>query len=205
MIVSQLRTTGVNELSVLDALRAVPREDFVEPSRRPVAYADVATPAGGGRFLLPPEVLGGLIQKAGLKPGESALVIGGATGYAAAVLAEMGLDVTLLESDPVLAERARALLNGKARVVEGALAEGTKKGAPFDFILIDGAVEDVPAALIKLLRDGGRLATVQAGAATVGRAAMGVRADGAFALRPFADAPAAVRLPGFECAKAFQF
>lgn len=205
MIVSQLRTTGVNEPLVLDALRAVPREDFVEPSRRAVAYADVATPAGGGRFLLPPEVLGGLIQKAGLKAGESALVIGGATGYSAAVLAEMGLEVTLLESDPVLAERARVLLNGKARVVEGALAEGTKKVASFDFILIDGAVEDVPAALIKLLRDGGRLATVQAGTAAVGRAAIGVRAGSAFALRPFADAPAAVRLPGFECARAFQF
>lgn len=205
MIVSQLRTTGINDPAVLDAMGAVPREDFVEPSRRPVAYADLATPAGEGRALLPPEVLGALIQKAELKPGEKVLVVGGATGYSAAVLAGMGLDVSLVESDPVLAARAGALLGDKARVIEAPLAEGTKKGAPFDFILIDGAVEDVPQPLIKLLRDGGRLAAVQIDALGVGRAAFGIRSGDGFALRAFADAPAAVRLPGFERARAFQF
>src|SRR3546814_421260 len=161
MIVSQLRTTGVNDPKILAAMGSVPREDFVEAGRRAVAYADLAAPVGQGRALLPPEVLGQLLERAALTGNEKALVIGGATGYSAAVLAAMGLQVTLLESDPALAARARELLGDKVRVVEGDLAAGTKKGAPFDFILIDGAVEEISQAIIKLLRDGGQLATVQ--------------------------------------------
>lgn len=205
MIVSQLRTSGVNAPEVLSAIDSVAREDFVDPGCRPVAYADRATSAGKGRALLPPDVLGKLLEKAGLSEGRKALVIGGTTGYSAAVLAAMGLDVTMLESDADLASRARALLGKRAQVIEGELEGGVKKHAPFDFILIDGAVEDIPQAIIKQLRDGGKLATVHIDAMDVGRAAVGVRSGDAFGLTEFADAPAAERLPGFARARAFQF
>lgn len=205
MIVSQIRTTGVNDPRILAAMGTVPREDFVEEGRRAVAYADLATPVGNGRALLPPEVLGRLLEKADLTGGEQVLVIGGGTGYSAAVLAAMGAEVTLLESDPALAARAAALLGKRVRVVEGDLAKGAKKGAPFDFILIDGAAEEIPEALIKLLRDGGKLAAVEIDGQGVGRAAIGVRSGDGFGLRQFADAPAAEPLPGFQRARAFQF
>ncbi len=205
MIVSQLRTTGVNDPKILAAVGSVPREDFVEESRRAVAYADSAAPVCDGRALLPPDVFGRLLDQAALTGREKALVIGGSTGYSAAVLAAMGLDVTLLESDAGLAARARAQLGDRVKVIEGDLAAGTKKGAPFDFILIDGAVEEIPPAIVKLLRDGGRLATVQVDSMGVGRAALGIRSGDAFGVQQFADAPAALRLPGFDRLRAFQF
>src|SRR3546814_14325625 len=98
---------------------SVPREDFVEAGRRAVAYADLAAPVGQGRALLPPEVLGQLLERAAPTGNEKALVIGGATGYSAAVLDAMGPQVTRLESDPALAARARQLLVPKARGVAG--------------------------------------------------------------------------------------
>src|SRR3546814_16823856 len=87
---------------------------FVDPGCRPVAYADRTTSADKGRALLPPDVLGKLLEKVGLSGGWKALVIGGTTGYSAAVLAAMGLDVTMLESDADLASPARGLQIGRA-------------------------------------------------------------------------------------------
>src|SRR3546814_19946484 len=109
----------------------------------------------------------------------------------------MGLDVTMLESDADLASRARALLGKSAQVVEGELEGGVKKHAPFDFILIDGAVEEIPQASVRQLRDGGKLATVHLDAMGVGREAVGVRSGDTFGLPELADATAAERLPGF--------
>src|SRR3546814_20437907 len=100
--------------------------------------------------------------------------------------------------------RARALLGKSAQVVKGELEGGVKKHAPSDFILIDGAVEEIPQAIVRQLRDGGKLATVHIDAMGVGRAAVGVRSGDAFGLTEFADAPAAERLPGFPRARAFQ-
>lgn len=205
MIVSQLRTTGVNAPRILAAMGSVPREDYVEADRRNVAYADIATPAGSDRALLPPEVLGQLLENAELHSGEKALVIGGATGYSAAVLAASGLNVTLLESDAGLAARARTLLGNSAIVVEGDLRTAAVDGGPFDFILVDGAVEDVPQNIVDLLHDDGRLAMVRIDSQGVGRAAIGIRSGNAFGVQEFADAPAAVRLPGFDRARTFKF
>src|SRR3546814_16181195 len=117
----------------------------------------------------------------------------------------MGLDVTMLESDADLASRARALLGKSAQVVEGELEGGVKKHAPFDFILIDGAVEDIPQAIVRQLRDGGKLATVHIDALGVGRAAVGLRLGDAFASTDFGDWPAGDRLPGFPRPPAFPY
>src|SRR3546814_20120915 len=103
MIVSQLRTSGVNAPEVLSAIDSVAREDFVDPSCRPVAYADRTTSAGKGRALLPPDVLGKLLETVGLSGGWKALGIGGTNGYLAAVLAALVRELTMTVSGGGLA------------------------------------------------------------------------------------------------------
>jgi protein-L-isoaspartate(D-aspartate) O-methyltransferase len=132
--------------------------------------------------------------------GQRALVVGAGLGYSAAVLEAMGLAVTALESSSVLATAARA--SGLA-IVEGSLDAGWKKGAPYDQILIDGAVEYIPDPLVEQLADGGRL-----GAALIDRGItrliVGRKAGGAFGYLSMSDAGVPA-LPGFTRPKAFTF
>jgi len=205
MVASQLRTNAVTDTGVLAAMGHVPREKFVGEGQEPAAYIDRALPLGvAGRLLNPPLATARLLDAARPRHGERALVIGAATGYAVAILAEIGLAVTALESDPALAARARAALDHEATAVdEGPLAEGHPGGGPYDLIVIDGAVEEVPQAIVDQLVDGGRLATgiIERG---VTRLALGRKSGTAFGLFPFADSEAAP-LPGFAPAKTFSF
>ncbi|MDB5692510.1 MAG: protein-L-isoaspartate O-methyltransferase [Alphaproteobacteria bacterium] len=204
MIASQLRTTGTNDPRVLAAMGEVARERFVPRDRLPLAYADALVPLKPGRDLNPPMALGRLLTQAAPRPGERALLIGAATGYAAAVLERLVGPLVAVEEDEELAAQAKAALAGTAvRLVAGPLAKGWPKAAPYDFILIDGAVELVPEALIRQLRDGGRLAAaiLEQG---VTRLAIGRKAGEGFAMAAFADAEAAL-LPGFAKPRAFTF
>jgi protein-L-isoaspartate(D-aspartate) O-methyltransferase len=203
MVASQLRTTGVNDPLVVAALGAVPRERFVPEGWRTLAYIDTLIRLESGRALNPPMVLGRLLNEARPKPCERSLVVGAATGYAAAVLAEIGLSVVSLEAEPSLAGQARIALGDAFRLVEGPLEEGWASGAPYDLILIDGAVEFVPDALIAQLCDGGRLATGFAERG-VTRLAIGRRVGMGFGLTCFADAETAL-LPGFVRPRQFSF
>lgn len=204
MVASQLRTTGVNDPRVLAAMGSVPRERFVPPERVPIAYADALVPLGEGRQLNSPMALGKLLTEAAPQPGERTMVIGAATGYAAAVLARLVGSVVAVEEDEALAARAKAALAGSGvTVIEGSLVEGYKQGAPYDLILIDGAVEHVPGTLIDQLAEGGRLASgvVEQG---VQRLAIGRRAGEGFGMTAFSDVAAAV-VPGFLKPRAFSF
>jgi protein-L-isoaspartate(D-aspartate) O-methyltransferase len=204
MVASQLRTTGVNDPRVLAAMGSVPRERFVPAERAPIAYADALVPLGGGRQLNSPMALGKLLTEAAPQPRERAMVIGAATGYAAAVLARLVGSVVAVEEDAALAARAKAALAGAGvTVVEGPLVEGYRQGAPYDLILIDGAVEHVPGTLIDQLAEGGRLASgvVEQG---VQRLAIGRRAGEGFGMTAFSDVAAAV-VPGFLKPRAFSF
>ena len=200
MIESQLRPVGVTDAAVLEAMDSVPRELFVPEQSRPLAYADRSVALGGGRQLPSPAVLAQLLTQMAPRPGERALVIGAGTGYSAAVLTHIGCEVVAVESAPELAARAREL---GIRIVEGPLEAGHRAGAPYDLILIDGAVERVPDALVAQLADGGRLATglLENG---VTRLAIGRRAGEGFGMAAFADAAAAI-LPGFAKPRAFEF
>ena len=155
---------------------------------------------GPGRFLAPPAALGQLLNRMMPQRGERALVVGAGTGYSAAVLAAMGVEVTAVESDSGLAEIAR---NAGVSIVEGALEAGCAKHAPYELILIDGAVPAIPEAIVQQLADGGRL-----GAALIDRGItrliVGRKADGAFGHVSIADAGVPA-LPGFISAKAFIF
>ncbi len=204
MVSNQLRTTAVNDPRVVAAMAAVPRERFVPFEYAPIAYIDRAIRLAGSRALNPPMATGRLLTEAHPAPGDRALVVGAATGYAAALLARLVTSVVALEEDAELIATARnASLPANVRTVQGALAEGWSEDAPYDLILIDGAVDHVPQAIIDQLADGGRLATGIADRG-VTRLAIGRRAGKAFGLTAFADAET-VMLPGFAQPAGFSF
>lgn len=200
MVENQLRPEGVTDPAVLDAMGRIAREDFVSPRARPLAYVDRAVPVGEERFLPAPAVLGSLLTQMMPLPGQRALVVGAGLGYSAAVLATIGLLVTALENSSVLAAAARA--SGIA-VVEGSLEDGWKKAAPYDQILIDGAVEYIPDAIVDQLADGGRLGTALLDRG-ITRLIVGRKAGGAFGYLSMSDAGVPA-LPGFKRPKAFTF
>lgn len=200
MVENQLRPQGVTDRGVLTAMGTVPREQFLADDSRPLAYVDRAVAIGGGRFLSSPAVLGLLLTQMAPETGQRALVIGAGTGYSAAVLAHMGLEVTALECSPELAARAREL---GITVVEGDLEAGHKKGAPYHQILVDGAVEYIPEPIVKQLGEGGRLgaALIERG---ITRLVVGRKAGGAFGHLSVSDAGVPA-LPGFTRPRAFTF
>jgi protein-L-isoaspartate(D-aspartate) O-methyltransferase len=150
MVDSQIRPNRVTDPRILSAMRRLPRERFLPPNLSSLAYADEDIPLGNGRFMLEPMVLARLLQAAALRDNERVLVVGAGTGYGAAVLAACGCEVTALEEDAALAWIARAVLPVEApgvTVVSGPLAAGWAAHAPYDLILIEGAVPQIPAAL----------------------------------------------------------
>ena len=200
MVENQLRPVGVSDPLVLAAMGSVAREQFVPEENRPLAYVDRSLPLGGGRFLAAPAVLGRLLTQMAPKKGERALVVGAGTGYSAAVLGAIGCAVVALESEPKHAARAREL---GVEAVEGPLGAGHKAGAPYDLVVIDGAVERIPDAIIRQVADGGRLGTalIERG---ITRLIVGQKVAGAFGYLSIADAGVAP-LPGFTEPRGFRF
>ena len=200
MIDSQLRPEGVTDAAVLEAMNSVPREHFVPEEVRPLAYADRSLAIGDGRFLPAPAVLAKLLTQMAPRKGERALVVGAGTGYSAAVLSAMGCEAIALETSAELAARAREL---GIEVAEGKLQAGHEARAPYDLILIDGAVEHLPEAIIDQLADGGRLGTALVDRG-VTRLIVGHKVAGAFGYLSIADAGVAP-LPGFARPTGFRF
>ena len=165
MIDSQLRTSGVNEPWVLAAMARVPRELFVPEAAKAAAYIDRTVPLGGGRFLAPPLVHGRMLAEAVPQASDRALLVGDGEGYLAALL--------------------RPLVGSLDSIAPQAAAPAGDKG-PYSLVLIDGAVEQVPAWLTARLADDGRLVTgvVERG---ITRLAVGRKAGGAIALMPLAE------------------
>jgi protein-L-isoaspartate(D-aspartate) O-methyltransferase len=200
MIDSQLRPQGVNSPAVIEAMGRVERERFVEPEGRPLAYSDRSVPIGSGRLMSSPTVLGLLLTELAPVAGERALVVGCGTGYSAAVLAALGIEVIGLENQPELASQARS---AGVSVVEGPLEQGWKKAAPFDLILIDGSVEYIPDPIVAQLTASGRLGT-SIREHGIARLVVGRRAGSGFGLHSLADHGAAP-LPGFVKPRGFTF
>jgi protein-L-isoaspartate(D-aspartate) O-methyltransferase len=200
MVESQLRPEGVTDPAVVEAMAAIARETFLPEAVRPLAYADRAIALGEGRFLPPPAILGQLLSRMAPAAGRRALVVGAGTGYSSAVLARIGLEVVALESSATLAARARDL---GVDVVEGPLEAGWSEAAPYDLILIDGAIENIPDAIIGQLGDGGQLGTslIERG---VTRLIVGRKAGGGFGYLSLGDAGTPA-LPGFSRPTAFTF
>lgn len=205
MVASQLRTNAVNDQRVVAAMARVPREDFLPANVRSIAYRDTAIALGAGRYANLPMATGRLLTEAYLTATDRVLLIGAASGYTAAVLSEIVASVVAVESDPALIAVAREALAGidTVELVEGPLNEGHAAGAPYDVLIIDGAVESIPDMVVAQLRSGGRVA---AGLAERGltRLASGRKTDGGFAMAAFVDVECVV-LPGFATPQPFKF
>ncbi len=207
MVDSQLRTNDVIDPKLVAALRNTPRERFLPLALHAAAYTDRALPMGGERALNPVLTSARLIADVRIEPGQHVLLIGAATGYAAAVLAATGARVTAVESDPAMMAIARSALADTAGVtlVEAELDEGAVESSPYDALIIDGAVETVPIALFDQMNAGARIACgLIDGAVT--RLARAIAVGGAQPVRllPFADLEC-VRLPGFAPPPRFSF
>ena len=162
MVTRQLRGRGISDERVLEAMGAVPREDFVSPDERSLAYADEALPIEAGQTISQPFMVARMTELLDVQPGDRILEIGTGSGYQAAVLARLGARVTSLERQPVLVQPARARIRDlglgdrvEIRVADGSL--GDPAGAPWDGIIVTAAAPAVPQELRDQLADGGCL------------------------------------------------
>jgi protein-L-isoaspartate(D-aspartate) O-methyltransferase len=209
MVESQLRTNTVTHPGVLAAFIELPRERFVPAGLHDSAYVDEDIQLKPGRFLMEPMVLARLVQLAAVGPKDKALVLGAATGYAAAAVALLAQSVAAVEADRELAAQARANLAAlnlnNATVFEGPHEQGFKPGAPYDVILLDGAAAEIPRTVSEQLAEGGRLvAVLRAGGALVGQATVMTRQGKTLGRRSVFDAGTPY-LPGFAPAPGFVF
>lgn len=167
MVESQIRTNKVTDPEVIAAFENVPREMFVPKGKRGIAYTDEALEIGSGRYMLEPMVLARLLQAAMPGPADVALDVACGTGYATALLSAMVSTVVGVDDVDQLVERGNGLLSGleidNAALVAGPLAAGYQKQAPYNVILVNGAIEELPESLFAQLADGGRLVTVEGG------------------------------------------
>jgi len=212
MVESQVRPNGITDRRIIAAVERVPREIFVPESRRAVAYMDEDVPleasdkTGGPRALIEVMAFARMLQHALIKPSDKLLLVGAGTGYGAAVASSLAEQVVALESDPGLAASARRNLEGLGNVIlsEGALVSGVAASAPYDVIIAEGRVEEVPDAWLKQMADGGRLVAV-VGETDMAQACVYTRSGTAVAVRQVFDASVAA-LPGLKKKKpAFTF
>jgi protein-L-isoaspartate(D-aspartate) O-methyltransferase len=209
MIEGQLRPNRVTNAALLAAVAELPRERFLPEGLQAIAYADDDVPLGAGRYLMEPMVLARLIQNLQPQAEETALVVASGRGYGAALLSRLVKAVVALESDAALAgsaqETIKSLGIANVQFVAGDVALGAAADAPYDVILIEGAVRQVPAAILQQLAEGGRLATVVlAGDAGPGVAQLLVKQGGVASGRPMFDAGTPL-LPGFAPPPRFTF
>jgi len=212
MVDTQVRPADVTKFPIIEAMLAVPREDYVPTEAREAAYVGEDIALGENRVLLDPRTFAKMLDALHVAPGDVVLDLGCALGYSTAVLARMSEFVVAVEEDADWAAEAQATLSANgvdnAAVVARPLAEGAAKSGPYDVIVVHGAVQDVPEALIAQLRDGGRIACLFAegalGAVRIGH--MTAPEDGPRRLGwRYAFNAGAPVLPGFAKAAAFTF
>lgn len=212
MVDGQLRTTDVTSLPLLSAMLTVPREAFVPDERKALAYIDddilLSDQGGqGARYLMEASPFAKLVQLAEIGPADRVLDVGVGTGYSAAVLSRLGKSVVALESEASLADKAERTLTGlgydNVAVARGPLQAGHKDAAPYDVIIVEGSVDELPDALLEQLAEGGRLAVVEGrGAAAAAR--IYLKSNGVATGRRAFNA-AVKPLPGFERVPEFEF
>jgi protein-L-isoaspartate(D-aspartate) O-methyltransferase len=221
MVDGQVRPSDVTDVRIIDAMLAVPREAFVPPGQRAMAYLDIDLDVSAGRsetglsetglsekrYLIKPVVTAKMLQAAEIRDTDNVLVVGCATGYSAAIVAKLAAQVTATEGDASLAAKAKDVLAGlgfaNVTVRAAAAAEGDAANAPYDVIMLNGATEVTPAGLYRQLKDGGRLVGVFA-MMQPQRATLVTHSHGDFGTRALFDAAVPV-LPGLGRLPAFIF
>ena len=162
MVDTQVRPSDVTKFPIIDAMLSVPREDFVPDSQREAAYVEDVIDLGNGRSLLEPRTLAKMLDALNICNDEVVLDIAPALGYSTAVAARMAELVVAVESDEALASEAQNALTevsaDNAVVHVGPLEQGAQEHGPYDAIMIQGGVQQVPGALLDQLKDNGRIA-----------------------------------------------
>lgn len=209
MVDGQLRPNRVTNSQLLAVIGTLPREKFLPDGLSSVAYSDDDVPLGNGRFLMEPMVLARLIQTLQPRETDRALVVASGRGYGAALLAQLVKSVVAVESDAGLAAAAESMIKelslGNVEQKVGSLEAGAAASGPYDVILIEGAVRQVPPAIVEQLADGGRMGTIVAGPpGALGSAQLFVKEAGTASGRPLFDAGTPA-LPGFAPPPRFTF
>lgn len=205
MVDTQVRPSDVTKFPIIDAMLSTPREAFVPDSKREAAYVGENLDLGDGRTMLEPRTLAKMIDGLAIGSDDVVLDIGCGLGYSSAIIAKIADFVVAVEDDEARANEAQRILSEQgvdnAAVMHGNLTDGAVKSGPYDVIMIQGAIETVPAELIAQLKDGGRIAAVFAEAA-LGVVRIGYKIDGQMNWR-FAFNAGAPRLPEFNKESAF--
>ncbi|MEP1765263.1 MAG: protein-L-isoaspartate O-methyltransferase [Sulfitobacter sp.] len=207
MVDTQVRPSDVTKFPIIDAMLTIAREDFVPTAKREAAYVGENLALGQGRVLLEPRTLAKMLDALAIDGDELVLDVGCATGYSTAVIARMAQAVVAVEQDETMAQEAQdALMTAgadNAVVHEGPLVDGAVQHGPYDVIVLQGGVTDVPAALTDQLKEGGRIAALFMDG-LVGEARLGTKRAGQITWRLAFNATAPV-LPGFDREMNFSF
>ena len=208
MVSGQIRTNRVTDERLIEAMEEIPRERFVPHAKRGVAYVDEDVEIASSRYLMEPMVLARLIQESNIAADDMVLDVGCGTGYATAVMSRLAGTVIALDVDKSLASEAERTLGAvgadNAIVVTGPLAEGYARQAPYDAILLGGAVDHLPQALADQLAEGGRIVGVLREAGRVGQATLWAKHRGALSSRSLFEA-SLPPLPGIARPVRFEF
>jgi len=205
MVDTQVRPSDVTKFPIIEAMLQVPREVYVPDSKRDEAYVSENVVLGASRVMLEPRTFAKLLDGLDISPDETVLDIGCGLGYSSAILARLAEAVVAVEEDAEMATEAQQTLSSNgvdnAAVIQGVLAEGAAKHGPYDVIVVEGGVEQVPAVVLAQLKEGGRIGcTFMEGALGVAR--IGYKIDGEVTWR-FAFNASAPVLPGFKAPKGF--
>ncbi len=206
MVDTQVRPSDVTKFPIIEAMLTVPRERFVPDAARETAYMGEHVHLGGGRVVLDPRSFAKMLDAVDIEPDELVLDLGCGLGYSAAVLSRLAEAVVAVEEDGAMASEAETNLSGisayNVAVVEAPLTDGSAKHGPYDAILVQGAVEQLPEAILAQVKEGGRIAAIFLEGA-LGTCRIGYKIDGHFSWRYAFNATAPV-LPGFRRQPAFQ-
>lgn len=206
MVDTQVRPSDVTKFPIIDAMLTVPRERFVPAALVPTAYVGENLDLGQGRVVLEPRTFAKLLDGLAIGAGELVLDVGCALGYSAAVIARMAQAVVAVEEDEGMAVEAQEALvdQGSDNVIvhRGPLADGAAEHGPYDLIIIEGGISDVPQALVDQLKEGGRMGCLFMDGA-LGEARIGHKRSGRMSWRMDFNAAAPV-LDGFSPAAVFQ-
>jgi protein-L-isoaspartate(D-aspartate) O-methyltransferase len=205
MVDTQVRPSDVTKFPIIDAMLAIPREAYVPDSKREAAYVRENLALDTDRVMLEPRTLAKMLEVLDVQPEHVALDVACGLGYSTAILARLCDFVVGVEDDETRTQEAQSILSGNsidnAAVVTGDLAQGAAKSGPYDIIIVQGGVSEVPEGLLAQLREGGRIACIFA-EGTLGVVRIGHKIDGIVNWR-FAFNASAPVLRGFEKRAAF--
>lgn len=207
MVDTQVRPSDVTKFPIIDAMLEVPRELYVPDAKRDVAYMGENVDLAPGRVVLDPRTTAKMLDALDVEPGELVMDLGCGLGYTAALLARLAEAVVAVEEDADMAREAESILGAQgvdnAAVIEAPLAAGSPKHGPYDAILVEGAVEEMPPAILDQLKDGGRIVAIFM-SGRLGEARIGYKVDGQVNWRMAFNTAAPV-LPGFSRQPGFVF